>query len=118
MSTSSTSLDMLANAFFQSSTKGPVDISLGMTPTFFYWFVDVSCLIMRSQNLTYACCLDLASDIGEKLLVLLRIFTPKQNVDRELATFQRVQMFSYTGSQYSHTIEDRLRRTFYLSCRL
>lgn len=39
MSTSSTSFEISPKAFFQSSIKGPVELSLAIVPTFFYGYL-------------------------------------------------------------------------------
>jgi hypothetical protein len=74
--------------------KGPFDVSFGRTPTFFYSPIRVSCELLDNQRsaVTHACCLDVPGDVGEELFVLLGIFAAYKDVERDLSTFQWLQM--------------------------
>lgn len=49
---------------------------------------------MLRTRMTHAGSFDDIGDLGEKLLILLRIFAPDQDFQRNLATLQWLQMLS------------------------
>jgi hypothetical protein len=46
----------------------------------------------QRSGVTHACCLDLSSDVGKKLFILLGIFAPDEDMERNFPTLQRFQM--------------------------
>jgi hypothetical protein len=99
MSTSSTSFDISENVRFQSSAKGPVVVSLGRVPTFFYiraaWSVirgnRAPTLKMLVGNSTYPGALDNFKTPFECLCFRFRVFCRHQQLDRDLSTLQRLE---------------------------
>jgi hypothetical protein len=47
---------------------------------------------------THACCLDLSSDVGKELFILLGIFASDEDMERNFSTLQRFQVLGWTGS--------------------
>lgn len=74
--------------------NGPLDVSFGNTPIFFWMRTLVSCLILNNGRtaVTHACCLDVIIDVGKELLVLLSILASNEDVERNLSALQRFQM--------------------------
>jgi hypothetical protein len=83
MSTSSASLQLSAKDFFHSSMKGPLELSLAMTPTFFWmaaWLVAKGSL-EACDKMTHTCRLDGVCNFDEELLVRLVVFSPDEHLD-------------------------------------
>ena len=72
MSTSSTSFDMSPKAFFHSSAKGPIEVSLGIVPTFFYAIVSRRAPLLVSR-MTYSGAFDNIEAFLKMLSILLRV---------------------------------------------
>ena len=92
MSTSSTSFEMSPKAFFHSSAKGPVDVSLGIVPTFFCAAVSRLARPLKTRG-TYAGAFDNIKTFLEMLSILFHVLATDQNLDRDLAPLQRLEMF-------------------------
>jgi hypothetical protein len=71
--------------------NGPLDVSFGSTPIFFWMRTLVSCPILNNGRIavTHACCLDVIIDIGKELLVLLRILASNKDMERDFPALQR-----------------------------
>ena len=91
MSTSSTSFEMSPKAFFHSSAKGPVDVSLGIIPTFFCAAVRLA-RPLKNRG-TYAGAFDNIKTFLEMLSILFRVLATNQNLNGDLAPLQRLEMF-------------------------
>jgi hypothetical protein len=98
MSTSSTSFEISENVRFQSSAKGPVVVSLGRVPTFFYIRVAWSVirgkppnLKMQACNSTYSGALDNFDTLFECLCFGFRILCRHQKLDWDLPSLQRLE---------------------------
>lgn len=92
MSTSSTSFEMSPKAFFHSSAKGPVDVSLGIVPTFFCAAVSRLARPLKNRG-TYAGAFDNIKTFLEMLSILFRVLATNQNLNGDLAPLQRLEMF-------------------------
>jgi hypothetical protein len=72
--------------------NGPLDVSFGNMPIFFWMRTLVSCLIINNGRVavTHACCLDVIIDIGKELFVLLSILASDEDMERDLSALQRL----------------------------
>ena len=91
ISTSSTSFEISPKAFFHSSAKGPVEVPLGMVPTFFCAAVSRLARLRRAYG-TCAGPFDKIKAFLKMLSILFRVLTTDQNLDWNLASLQRLKM--------------------------
>lgn len=91
MSTSSTSFEISPKAFFHSSANGPVEVSLGMVPTFFCATISRLARLRRAHG-TCAGPLNNIKAFLKMLGILFRVLTTDQNLDWNLASLQRLEM--------------------------
>ena len=78
ISTSSASLHFSLKVFFHSSTKGPLEVSLVRTPTFFYChktrLASARVSLVKAKSMTYAGGIDGFGNLSQLLLIGSSIF--------------------------------------------